>query len=164
MQNLTAQEIIKRFHLEPHLEGGYFREDYKSEIVLPGSVTGKGDRSIITTCYYLIPKGERSIFHRLFSDEIWYFLFGGAVNFFEIDDSGKMTTTVLGPDLRKNQVLKHLVKKGAWFGVLPRDGTDYAFFSAIVYPGFEYADWEKGDRDFLQKICPEAVETIKLLT
>lgn len=160
----SAKDIIHKYRLEAHIEGGYFREDYKSEIVLPNSVTGKGERALLTTCYYLIPRGERSIFHKLTADEIWNFHLGGPVNCYEINPDGTLTVTVLGPNIHENQQIKHLVKKGNWFGVLPQEGTDYAFFTAIVAPGFEYADWEKGESDYLKKICPEASVIIDKLT
>jgi len=163
MYRPKVQEIIDKFQLQAHIEGGYFREDYKSEVIIPDAVTGKGERSLITTCYYLIPNGERSIFHRLASDELWNFFCGGAVDFYEIDANGILTTTVIGPDI-KNHQLKHLVKKGTWFGVLPHATTEYSFFSAMVFPGFEYADWEKGDPQFLKKLCPDAENLIDLLT
>ena len=164
MKHLIAQDIIDRFKLQAHIEGGYFKEDFKSEIILPTDITGRGNRSLFTTCYYLIPKGDRSIFHKLAFDELWNFFCGGPVDFYEISEKGELTHTILGPDLCENQHCKHLVKKGTWFGVLPREGTEFAFFSAIVFPGFEYADWEKGDREFLKKLAPHASEIINKLT
>ena len=162
MKNIPAQDLIDKFQLQAHIEGGYFREDFKSEIVLPDSVTGRGDRSLLTTCYYLIPKGERAIFHKLAFDEIWNFFCGGPVNLYEIDAKGVFTHTILGPSL--NQEYKYRIKKGTWFGVLPCEGTEYGFFSAIVFPGFEYADWEKGDRNLLKSLCPSAEKIIDQLT
>lgn len=163
MDNLTAEMIIEKYKLEPHIEGGHFREDFKSEIMLPDSVTKKGERSLITTCYYLIKNGERCIFHRLSSDEIWNFFCGGPVNFYEIDPNGNLSTIVFGPHAQDHH-LKHFVKRGNWFGVLPHENTDFAFFTAIVVPGFDYADWEKGDREHLTRLCPQAKEIIHLLT
>jgi uncharacterized protein len=164
MKAITAQDIISKFQLQPHIEGGYFKEDYKSEMIIPKAVTGTGDRAIITTCYYLIPKGERSIFHKLASDEIWNFFCGGPVDFYEIDAKGNLTSNVLGPDINNNHLLKYHIKKNTWFGVLPQKDTDFAFFTAIVFPGFEFDDWEKGDRDFLTNLCPQATDIIKKLT
>jgi predicted cupin superfamily sugar epimerase len=164
MQLPSVHDIIKKYRLTPHIEGGYFSEDFKSEIILPPSVTGRGARSIITTCYYLIPRGERSIFHRLRSDEIWNHLLGGPVNCYEISPNGHLSEVLIGPEIHKNQNIKHLVKRGNWFGVLPQPETEYALFSAIVFPGFEYEDWEKGDREYLKKLCPSAARIIELLT
>lgn len=159
----SVEEIIEKYDLEPHVEGGYFKEDFKSEIILPNEVTKKGKRSLITSCYYLIPQGERSIFHKLTSDEIWNFHVGGPVDVYEINDKGNLTITTLGPDIHLGQSIKHFVKKGTWFGVLPHPGTDYAFFTAIVAPGFEFDDWEKGDPKFLKNLCPEASKIIERL-
>ena len=164
MDKISAKDLIEKYNLIHHVEGGYFKEDFKSKLQIPNSITGRGERSLITTCYYLIPKGERSIFHKLASDEIWNFLIGGPVDFYEIDSQGVFTHTILGPDVRSGQQLKHLVKPNTWFGVLPREGTEYAFFSAIVFPGFEFADWEPGNRKFLKKLCPQATLLIDQLT
>jgi predicted cupin superfamily sugar epimerase len=160
----TVEQLIKTFQLIPHIEGGFFCEDFRSEIILPAEVTKRGKRSILTTCYYLLPQGERSIFHKLTSDELWHFYLGGPVEIYEIDSRGNLTKSLLGPDFRKGQHLKYLVKKGTWFGAIPHKDTEYAFFGATVYPGFEYEDWEKGDRAFLQKLCPKAEKIIELLT
>lgn len=163
MNSYSVEDIIKKFELQSHIEGGHFREDHKSDIVISNPNSENSKRSLLTTCYYLIPKGERSIFHRLTSDEIWNFFCGGPVDLFEIDSQGNLTVAVLGPDII-NHELKHLVKRGNWFGVLPREGTEYAFFTAIVTPGFEFDDWEKGDPVALKKLCPKAAEIIDLLT
>jgi hypothetical protein len=112
----------------------------------------------------LIPKGERSIFHKLASVEIWNFLCGDPVDFYEIDPEGHLTHRVLGTDIKAGQELKHSVKPHTWFGVLPQDRTEYAFFSAIVFPGFEFADWEPGNRIHLKKLCPQATFLIDRLT
>jgi predicted cupin superfamily sugar epimerase len=160
----SVRDIIEKYNLIHHPEGGYFREDFKSEIELPDHITKRGSRSLITTCYYLIPKGERSIFHKLTSVEIWNFLCGDPVDFYEIDAEGHLTHSVLGTNINAGQELKHLVKPHTWFGVLPQDGTEYAFFSAIVFPGFEFEDWEPGNRTYLKKLCPQASFLIDRLT
>jgi predicted cupin superfamily sugar epimerase len=165
MTQSDADQLIDFYQLAQHIEGGFFREDFKSDVVLPGGVLGKeGPRSLITTCYYLLKRGDRSIFHRLASDEMWIFLKGGPVDFFEIDPCGRLHTSQLGPEVRLGQQLKHLVKKGHWFGVLPQASTEYAFFSAIVFPGFEYVDWEKGEKQHLKTLCSEAHTIIDRLT
>ncbi len=164
MKNPTVHEIVKAFQLQPHIEGGYFSEDFKSDMILPSSFTGRGERAIITTCYYLIPKGERSIFHKLAADEIWTFLCGGPVDFYEISPDGLLTHTIVGPNFLQNQQLKRLVKKETWVGVIPQAQTEYAFFSAIVFPGFDYADWEKGEKSFLKTLCPNGQSIIDQLT
>lgn len=161
---ISIKDIIDKYNLESHIEGGYFREYYKSEIVIANPSNPTNNRSLLTSCFYLIPKGERSIFHKLTSDEIWNFHLGGAVDCYEIDHLGNLTITTLGPNIHANQQITHLVKKGTWFGVLPHEGTEFAFFSALVAPGFDFEDWEKGDREFLKKLCPSISTIIDQLT
>lgn len=165
MSSPTVEQLIQNFQLVPHVEGGYFREDFKSEIWLPKEITGRGgDRSFLTTCYYLLGQGDRSIFHRLKSDEIWHFYSGGPIDMYEIDAQGCLTKIVLGSDVAHGHQFKHLVKRNTWFGVLPQKETEYAFFGATVFPGFEFDDWEKGDKEFLINLCPKAAEIIRKLT
>ena len=162
---LTVKDIVRQYSMEPHMEGGYFKEDFRSELMIPGHIVEKHEaRAILTTCYYLVPKGERSIFHRLSSDEIWNLLLGGPIDGYEITPHGKLNHIIFGNDLAKGEYLKFLVKKGNWFGVLSRNNVDYSLFSAIVYPGFEYSDWERGDPKNLKRLCPEAENIINLLT
>lgn len=156
-----VEELIKLYDLQPHIEGGYFREDFKSEQTLS---TPQGTRSFLTTCYYLLTEGSRSIFHKLTSDEIWNFCLGGPVDLYEIDETGRLTVTTMSQDIRKGHTFKHLVKCNTWFGAVPQKGTDFAFFACYVYPGFEFTDWEQGDPEILKALCPSASDIIDRLT
>lgn len=156
-----VEELIKLYDLQPHIEGGYFREDFKSEQTLS---TPQGTRSFLTTCYYLLTEGSRSIFHKLTSDEIWNFCLGGPVDLYEIDDSGLLKVTTLGQDVRKGHIVKHLVRRNTWLAALPKTGTSYAFMSLFVFPGFEFTDWEKGEPEVLKALCPSASKIIDRLT
>jgi len=93
--------------MESHIEGGYFKEDCKSDMKMPDPITGKEDRAIFTTCYYLLPQGQRSIFHRLLSsDEIWSYQKGDPIILFEIQENGEFIKTLIGPDLHRGHKLK----------------------------------------------------------
>jgi len=160
----TKDAIIESLELEPHIEGGFFKENFKAEESIPGSITGKGARAFISTCYYLLSPGERSIFHRVSSDEIWSYHLGGPLRLFEIFENATFTETILGPDLHKGHKLNHRVKKNTWVGALPSSESEFCLVNAIVYPGFEFEDWERGDRNYLMSLCPQAASIIELLT
>jgi predicted cupin superfamily sugar epimerase len=66
----TAPEVIANLDLRPHREGGYFRETYRASASVP---TAEGDRPTSTAILYLLTTTEPSRFHRLRSDEVWFY-------------------------------------------------------------------------------------------
>jgi predicted cupin superfamily sugar epimerase len=69
-ERLTAEEVIAALDLSPHREGGYFRETYRSQVNV---ATVRGKRSASTSCMYMLTETEPSRFHRLHSDELWFY-------------------------------------------------------------------------------------------
>jgi predicted cupin superfamily sugar epimerase len=69
-ERLTAEDVIGTLDLVPHREGGYFRETYRSDVSVS---TVHGKRSSSTACMYLLTGKEPSRFHRLRSDEVWFY-------------------------------------------------------------------------------------------
>ncbi len=69
-ERLTAEEVMAALDLSPHREGGYFRETYRSDINV---ATVHGKRSASTSCMYMLTETEPSRFHRLHSDELWFY-------------------------------------------------------------------------------------------
>lgn len=64
----TAQDIVRRFGLTPHPEGGYYREVYRSGVAIEHPAIPPGERSqraVGTFIYYLLPQGQFSAFHRV---------------------------------------------------------------------------------------------------
>lgn len=162
---IRVSEIVEILELTPHIEGGYFREHFKSAEFLPEEITGKnGQRAYLTLCYYLLQQGDKSIFHRLTSDEIWSYQLGGPLHLFEIHDDGTFKEIIIGPNLAKGHQLNHIVKKNTWIGALPDKECDFSLVNATVYPGFEFEDWEKGDPSFLKELCPKLADIIEILT
>jgi len=73
---ITVEEIIKKLGLEPHPEGGYFKETYRSEEEIDeGSLSASfnGKRAVSTCIYFLLTSNDFSAFHRIQQDEIWHF-------------------------------------------------------------------------------------------
>ncbi len=66
----SAIEVAEALGLEPHREGGFFRETYRSQTVVR---TGSGTRPLATAIIYLLTAGSPSRFHRLRFEEIWFF-------------------------------------------------------------------------------------------
>jgi len=163
MKQLSVEKIIKLLSLESHPEGGYFKETYRSG-KKSSFARFVGKRSHSTAIYFLIPKGQKSSLHRIKSDEVCHFYLGGPITIVEIDSNGKVKKTVLGSNITKNEVLQHVVPAGMWFGAYPNAGTEYALIGCTVSPGFDFKDFELGDKKVLLRKFPKAKKEIELLT
>jgi predicted cupin superfamily sugar epimerase len=162
---MTVQELVTTFQLQPHPEGGYFKETYRSEdkIVTNGSEFPNG-RNYATAIYFLIEKDNFSAFHRIKSDETWHFYTGDALEVIEIDLQGNLIRTQVGADLKKGQTFQYTVKAGHWFGSRVLKGGNFSFVGCTVSPGFDFKDFELAKRDELTAIYPQHAEMIKGLT
>ncbi len=159
----SAQEWISILRLEPHPEGGYYRETYRSEIrIVPVDGALPLNRSAATTIYYLLPRGTFSAFHRLTSDEGWYFHAGGSLVLISIDRSGMLRRQVLGDG--EGEELHIVIPAGRWFAAFPREYAEYALVSCSVSPGFEFEDFEMATRTRLLSVYPEHKNWIRRLT
>ena len=128
-----AQLLIERHQLQPHPEGGWFRETYRSPMIIE---TAHGPRSACTAIYYLLGAGERSALHRIRSDELWHFHAGAPLEIHAFGVEHRVTRLGLAADC----VAQCCVPAREWFGALPLG--DYAFVSCTVSPGFDFADFE----------------------
>src|SRR5262249_26285017 len=98
----TAQDWIDRLHLQPHPEGGYFRETYRSvEVLVKSSLPARfrGDRAFSTAIYFLFRGKEYSAFHRIQQDEVWHFYDGSALTIHVLDEAGHYSVLFLGKNL-----------------------------------------------------------------
>ncbi|MBI4366534.1 MAG: cupin domain-containing protein [Deltaproteobacteria bacterium] len=167
MNAVTVPELVAQFALQPHPEGGYFRETYRdagriAKAVLPERF--HGDRRYSTAIYFLLPEGTKSRLHRIASDEIWHFYLGDPMTIVQIAPDGAVERIVLGQDLRAGQRFQHVVPAGYWFGAYPNPGSRYAFVGCTVAPGFDFADFTIARRADLLARYPAAREAIELLT
>jgi hypothetical protein len=158
---------VKRLRLEPHPEGGYFRQTYRSEITIAREALPAGfggNRSASTAIYFLLEGKNFSAFHRLRSDEMWHFYLGAPVSVHLIDTSGKYSSIILGNDPEAGQVLQAVVPAGCWFASHVADWESFALVGCTVAPGFDFADFELGQRDALRVSYPEYGGLIERLT
>ena len=165
---LTVEEIRKWLKLQPHpAEGGYFVETYRSEYLLAKDVLPAGypgDRAVATAIYYLLTPDSFSAMHRLRGDEIFHFYLGDPVELLQINANGNGKVFVLGQDIVAGMHLQHVVPGGAWQGSRLRAGGKYALLGTTVAPGFDYQDFEIGERDELVAEFPQFAALIKSLT
>jgi predicted cupin superfamily sugar epimerase len=165
---LAAEEIIRRLGLTPlPLEGGYFRETYRSAWTLPAGALPPhygAPRSVATAIYFFLTPDTFSAMHRLPSDEVFHFYSGDPVEMVELHPDGATRTVILGSDLEAGQAPQWIVPGGTWQGARLVPGGAYALLGTTVAPGFDYADLEMGERAELQRRYPTAAERIAVLT
>ncbi|RPJ59895.1 MAG: cupin domain-containing protein [Acidobacteria bacterium] len=165
--SLTAEQLIQLLGLQPHPEGGYFRETYKSSVTVPESALPAGCagcRSAGTAIYFLLRQGDKSHLHRLRFDEVWHFYLGGPLCLVVISPEGMAERFTLGQDLNAGQELQRVVPAGHWFGAYPLPGSAYSLVGCTVAPGFAYEDFRLGKRDELTACFPDLGELITELT
>lgn len=161
------EELVERFELEPHPEGGFFKEMYRSEGVIPQVSLGKeyrGDRNWVTSIYFLLTKGNFSAFHRINQDEIWHHYDGSAILVHVIDPEGNYSVTRVGTDYEKGQIPQFVVPGGSWFASEVEENCEFAFVGCTVAPGFDFDDFELPDREKLVRLFPQHREIITRLT
>lgn len=153
VMNTAEVHTIEHLEMEPHVEGGYFKE----------CLLEKEDRDLWSSIYFMLAKGEVSNFHRLKSDEVWYYHDGNALTIYMIDEEGKLTAAKLGLDLEKGEVPQVLVPKGMIFGsAMEEEG--FSLVGCMVSPCFKYEEFELFDRKELLEKYPEHREVILRLT
>ncbi len=158
---------IEKLQLEPHPEGGYFRQTYRSEVAisreaLPSSFTGP--RAVSTAIYFLLAGENFSAFHRLRSDEMWHFYVGAPVTVHVIEPGGKYSAIVLGNDPEAGQVLQAVARAECWFASHVADWKSFAVVGCTVSPGFDFEDFEMGKRMELVREYPQHRGIIERLT
>jgi predicted cupin superfamily sugar epimerase len=166
MTNPAAQSWIDRLQLNQHIEGGWYKEVYRSSLLLdqsmlPASFTG--DRNACTHIYFLLEQGNFSAFHRIQSDELWHFYAGDPLIIYEIDEHGTLKEHLLGNDPNRDQSLFTFIKAGNWFASKPAAGSTYALVGCTVSPGFDFNDFEMADKEELIRSFPQHVKIIEPL-
>ena len=159
---MTADDAIRLLNLQPHpVEGGFFRETYRSAATLP---THAGRRSVSTAIYYLLKPGHVSELHVLPDDEVFHFYLGGPVRMLQLWPDGSGKEVLLGADIATGEVPQLVVPGGVWQGTRLVGDTGFALLGCTVAPGFDYADYRSASRAELTAKWPAFAEPIKMLT
>jgi len=164
----SAEEIIRQLNLKPLPgEGGFYRETYRSaekisREALPGRY--KTEKSFGTAIYYLLTPQTCSALHRLPADEIFHFYLGDPVLMLKLNPDGRAEKIILGQEIDKGQFVQTIVPANTWQGCLLREGGRFALLGTTVAPGFDFSDYEAGQRKILLEKYPEYKELIKKLT
>lgn len=163
----SATYWIRLLGLIPHSEGGYYREIHRSKEIIPrNALPGRytGDRSFLTSIYYLVEGGRPSRLHRIHSEEIWHFHAGNELTLHMISGEGNHSTIRLGDDPALGQHFHAVIPADTWFGAIVSLRTSYALVSCTMSPGFDYNDWTLARRDRLIEQYPDHHNLIIALT
>jgi uncharacterized protein len=144
-----AQRLITAFRLQPHPEGGWYRETYRSAERV---TTARGAiRAATTSIYFVLTAQMFSAFHRLASDETWHFYRGDPLTLELIDAAGRHERRVIGTD----DSLQTTIASGTHFAAHIDTEDGYALVGCDVAPGFEFADFQLTTRSMLTAAYPQ---------
>jgi predicted cupin superfamily sugar epimerase len=158
---MDVKELIHKLQLLAHPEGGFYRETYRSSEKI---ITGKEQvRNISTAIYYLLQNEDKSHFHRIQSDELWFFHQGQPMEINIIEDS-QLIIIQLGNDLENGEVPQAIIPAKGWFAASVKNATGYSLVSCTVAPGFDFLDFELANREDLVQQYPHLKNTIEKFT
>ena len=140
---MTRPPLAESLDLEPHPEGGWFRQSWASPVSV--ALADGRVRPTATLIYFLLPAGEASAWHRVASDELWLAHVGAVVVEFGGFDAepGSCEAHVVGLDLDAGELPQVLVPAGVWQRTRPSE--DDALVSCLVSPGFDFDDFQLAD-------------------
>ena len=158
---MNSQKLVDILKLEPHPEGGYYKETYRCEETV---TLENGDvRNISTAIYYLLENENKSSFHRIKSDELWFFHQGEPLEIVFIKD-GKLHIIILGNSLENGEVPQVRIEANVWFGAKISGGKGHSLVSCTVAPGFDFLDFELAEKEVLLQEYPDLKEVIEEFT
>ncbi|HEY0759109.1 MAG TPA: cupin domain-containing protein [Acidisarcina sp.] len=170
---MKADELKALLGLSPHpREGGCFLRTWESPLMLPrGALPAryKGDRLCGTAIYYLLEPNTFSEMHRLQSDEVFHFYTGAPVEMLQLRPDGGSSVATLGLDFNAGMRPQIVVPQGVWQGSRIITGSaeanlDFSLLGCTVSPGFEFEDYEAGNREHLVRLYPQHAAMIEALT
>lgn len=145
-----TESLIQKLALAPHPEGGYYRETYRAPMQVHSPVHG-GMRSAFTCIHFLLCGGQYSAWHRVASDESWFFHEGSDVHVYSLLPAAKnkheaIVTQTLGT---ASGCFELTVPAGTWFAARAVKPDLHTLVSCVVAPGFEFEDFELASKDQL---------------
>jgi len=162
-----AQTWIDRLDLKAHPEGGYYRETYRTDEVIPAAALPDrfdDDRDVAALIYFLLPGDAFSALHRIQQDEAWHFYAGASLTLHQIAPNGTYTTRTLGRAVDDGHRLHTVVPAGTWFGATVDEDDGYALVGCTTAPAFDFADFELAHRAVLADEHPQHRGLIERLT
>lgn len=153
----TARYWINKLHLKKHPEGGFYARSFKSngkinQENLPFSF--EGERHLATSIYYLLESHDISVFHRLHSDEVWYYHYGSPVVIHTISSNGDYKEIIVGPAKNTKFTMQAVIPAGTIFGAKITEPNTFGLFGCMVTPGFDFSDFEIVSNEAIERQFP----------
>lgn len=168
VSRLSAEDVIRALGLVPlEIEGGFFRETWRAEQTLHPEALPPGyggPRAHSTAIYYLLTHETFSEMHRVRSDEVFHFYLGDPVELLVLPERAEGDIVTLGADLAAGHRPQVVVPALTWQGSRLAEGGAWALLGTTVAPGFDYADYERGERERLAGRWPRWADRIAELT
>lgn len=145
-----ARQLITSLQLQPHPEGGWYREVFRSAVQVSPQ-DGRPPRNALTAIYFLLEAGQHSRWHKVLSDEVWVHLEGAPLDLWAWDAAkNSACCTVLGPvasDGGTGRQPQHVIAAGLWQAAKPQPAQPdgYTLVACMVGPGFDFSDFEMMD-------------------
>jgi len=139
----TADQIVRLLDLEPHPEGGRFRETFRDTATVASGADSV--RAASTAIYFLLRAGEVSRWHRVDASEVWHW-YAGAPLALTLADAKDRRDIRLGPDLAAGERPQAVVPAGAWQQAASLG--DWTLVGCTVAPGFQFAGFEMAPPGF----------------
>lgn len=160
MQIPNASYWIDHLKLQPHPEGGYYTEIFRSQQAVIRA-TESTIKQACTSIYYLLEGSDFSGFHRIASDEIWYFHKGMPLLIHVIDQEGQYTAYELADNDTGN--LSVVVPAGSWFAAAIPTSGGFTLVSCVVAPGFDFNEFEMAKKHELIAQYPQHTRLLNQL-
>lgn len=167
MASATIEKLIEKLELQPHPEGGYFKETYRSTGEIREDSLGPdydGKRNYSTCIYFLMTSNNFSGFHKVNQDEIWHFYDGSPILLHVIAENGDYSEYRIGRDFSKGELPQLVVPGHHWFAAEVSDDDSYSLVGCTVAPGFDFADFQLPSRKDLISKFPQHQKLITKLT
>ena len=157
----SAAAWIERLQLNRHIEGGWYKEVYKSTATIKDFDNHGFERSICTHIYFLLEKDDFSSLHRIRADESWHFYAGTPLTIYEFEHTGNLIRHQLGNDPSKGCMPYCVIQNGNWFGARIESEGAFSLVGCTVSPGFEFADLELAKAEDLSHRYPKHAKLIR---
>lgn len=146
--NQYVQSWISQLQLQPHPEGGYYKE------VIKGTIGGANQRAQYSSIYFLLTHDNISHFHRIDADEIWYYHDGDSLMIHMIHPDGRYEQVSLGKNIEAGDVLQYVVPKGTIFASSVEGQNAYALVGCMCQPAFKFEYFELLSQSWLNEQYP----------
>lgn len=161
---------VNTLGLQAHVEGGYFKEVFRSPVFVPANALPQGyesARNAATVIYYLLRRPAFSAFHQLKAHETWHFHAGAPLQLHLLDPKDQTYTLLtMGYNLPLNEAPIRVVEPGQWLAatVQPATYADYSLVSCVSTPGFDYRDLRQANKTDLTIDFPNHAQLISQLS